>query len=178
MAANDLYVLPESVKLIPIKEIDGQTRTKFEYEDNDFVITYVNARQTSKVIDAASASLLKTFTKPSTMVEGILKYSVLNNLDPQETVEQAYSLLSKFRSEGFLKLFDNTKDTAQNNSLKAGDYFKSYHVSEKIQGLEDTQVYKVKKDGTNYILKILKQAEHKNSPALQQFENEVYILVV
>lgn len=177
MAASDLYVLPENVKLIPVAEIDGQTRTKFEYEENDFVITYINARQTSKVIDAASAALLKTFITPSTMVEGIFKYSVLNNLNPQDTVEQAYTLLSRFRNEGFLKVFDKDTGATQKDSLQPGDYFNGYLISEKIQGIEDTQVYKVKKDGAGYILKLLKkQVQHKTSPVLQQFENEVDIL--
>ena len=176
MAATDLYILPENVSLIPIADIAEQTRNKFEYEANDFILTYLNGRQTSKVIDAASASLLKTFKTPSSIVEGIFKYSVLHNLNPQDTAEQAFAVLSKFRTEGFLVLLDKKATDTQKNILNPGEAFHGYTVTEKIQGIEDTQVYKVKKGDINYILKIL-QINGKGPEAIvQQFENEVSIM--
>ena len=175
MAANDLYILPENVALIPVNEIAEQSRSKFEYEDDDFVITYNNGRQTSKVIDGASASLLKTFKTPSSLVEGIFKYSVLNNLNAEDTVEQAYSLLARFRSEGFLVVYDEKTTGANKGVLQPGDAFNGYTIVEKIQGIEDTEVYKVQKKEDLFVVKFLKENGKSNLPQTQ-FDNEVNIL--
>ncbi len=175
MPASDLYILPENVQLIPVKEIAEHTRAKFEYNEDDFIITYSNARNTSKVIDSASAGLLNEFKKPSSIIEGIYKYSFINKLDPQETLEQAYDFLSRLRSEGFLALYDEHSPESLKDVFQKGESFKDYEVVAKIQGISDTEVYKLEKENSFYVLKILKPAGNSLSLA-DQFYNELKIL--
>ena len=59
MASNQLYILPEDVQVLPVEALPEQALAKFEYEADDFIVTYKQARNTSKIIDASSASLLQ-----------------------------------------------------------------------------------------------------------------------
>lgn len=175
MPVDALYVLPENVQLIPVAEIAEPSRSKFEYKEDDFVLTYTNGRSTSKVIDAASAVLLKEFKEPASMAAGIFKYAYLNKLNPQETLEEAYLFLARLRSEGFLVPYDAAAKKAAEDLLQRGASFKGYEVVEKIQGITDTEVYKLKKEGWFYILKILKPVQNATTLAAQ-FHNEVRVL--
>jgi eukaryotic-like serine/threonine-protein kinase len=176
MSAHLTFVMPEDVRIIPVNELPNQTKDKFDYEAGDFVITYMNARNTSKVIDAACASLLKEFYTPKTLVEGIFRYSILNKLDPQETLSDSYNFLTQLRVEGFLVSTEDDVAPKKNvDLLQLGEWFKEFEVVAKLQGISDTEVYKIKKDEVFYVLKLLKTG--KEFPHLiKNFLNEVAIL--
>jgi serine/threonine-protein kinase len=145
MTTPDIYILPEEVHLVPVDQLTEQMKSKFEYEETDFILTNSGARNTSKVIDASSALLLQEFRKPKSIPEGILTYSVLNKLNPEQALESAYKFLIKLRSEGFLIHFDEMSASGKKNPLKAGDLFTAYEIISKLPGVTDTEVYKVKK---------------------------------
>lgn len=176
MTIDKNFVLPENVRLISMFDLPEQVKAKFEYEENDFVITFSNTRNTSKVIDADSASLLREFSTPKTLVEGIFKYSILNQLNPQEVLESSYMLLAQLRNEGFLIDAEGEMDTMQEQELfHTGDFFSGYEIISKLQVISDTEVYKIKKESFFYVLKILKGSGH-NKNLLINYENEVAIL--
>src|SRR6266542_1726611 len=173
MPSNDLYILPEAVQLIPVRELNEQAKSKFDYDDNDFVITFSNTRNTSKVIDCESACLLKEFRTPRSFVESVFRYSMLNKKKPDEILEESYTFLSRLRSEGFLILYNKDAPPANDSLLKPGHSFYAYEVVAKIQVLSDTEVYKIKKEDSFYALKILK----KNGQTFSEnFCNEIEIL--
>ena len=175
MTTPDIYILPEEVHLVPVDQLTEQMKSKFEYEETDFILTNSGARNTSKVIDASSALLLQEFRKPKSIPEGILTYSVLNKLNPEQALESAYKFLIKLRSEGFLIHFDEMSASGKKNPLKAGDLFTAYEIISKLPGVTDTEVYKVKKDNSFFALKILKT--NTTNPALaDHFHNEIRIL--
>ena len=175
MSAQDLYILPEDVLLTPVQELGDQTRSKFEYDENDFVITYSNARNTSKVIDAFSASLIKEFRTPKSLPEGVFTYSMLNKVNAEDTLEDAYKFLVRLRSEGFLVLYDEEAIKKSGNAFQPGDLFKGYEVVEKLQGVADTEVYKLKTDNSFYALKLLKTTG-KSAHLVESFNNEIEVL--
>ncbi|MEO6720344.1 MAG: lanthionine synthetase LanC family protein [Ferruginibacter sp.] len=175
MSAQDLYILPEDVLLTPVQELGDQTRSKFEYDENDFVITYSNARNTSKVIDASSASLVKEFRTPKSLPEGVFTYSVMNKLNAEKTLEDAYKFLIRLRSEGFLVLYDEAALKKNGDAFQPGDLFKGYEVVQKLQGVADTEVYKLKKDNSFFALKLLKTTG-KSVHLVESFNNEIEAL--
>jgi serine/threonine-protein kinase len=141
----------------------------------DFVITYSNARNTSKIIDASSASLVKGIQKSKIITrKAYLPIHVMNNLDIADTLEDAYKFLVRLRSEGFLVLYD---DAAKKNEvlLKAGDFFKGYEIIVKLEGVTDTEIYKMKKDNSFYALKLLK-TNGKSAHLAESFSNEIEVL--
>ncbi|SKB77545.1 protein kinase domain-containing protein [Dyadobacter psychrophilus] len=174
MASNQLYILPEDVQVLPVKELPEQALAKFEYEADDFIITYTHARNTSKIVDASSASLLQEFRKPKSLPEGVLTYALLNNLDAQQILEGSYTFLARLRNEGFLVSYDDTFGKNK-QSLKDGDKFKDFEIVSKLEGVADTEIYKIKKNGRLYALKLLKTS--KQTPQLlANFYNEIDIL--
>lgn len=174
MAPNQLYILPEDVQVLPVKALPDQALAKFEYEADDFIITYTHARNTSKIIDASSASLLQEFRKPKSLPEGVLTYALLNNLDAQTILEGSYTFLTRLRGEGFLVSYDDTFGKNR-QSFKAADRFKDYEIVSKLDGVADTEIYKIKKNGRLYALKLLKTS--KETPQLlANFYNEIDIL--
>ena len=174
MASNQLYILPEDVQVLPVEALPEQALAKFEYEADDFIITYTHARNTSKIIDASSASLLQEFRKPKSLPEGVLTYALLNNLDAQKILEGSYTFLTRLRSEGFLVSYDDTFGK-ERQFFKAGDRFTDYEIVSKLEGVADTEIYKIKKNGQLYALKLLKTSK-KTPQLLANFHNEIDIL--
>ncbi|OJV13739.1 MAG: hypothetical protein BGO21_20520 [Dyadobacter sp. 50-39] len=174
MASHQLYILPEDVQVLPVKELPEQALNRFEYEADDFIITYTHARNTSKIIDASSASLLQGFRKPKSLPEGVLTYALLHNLDAQEILESSYTFLTRLRGEGFLLSYDDTLGKTR-QFFKPGDRFKDYEIVSKLDGVADTEIYKVKKNGALYALKLLKTSQ-KSPQLLANFYNEIAIL--
>ncbi|TLV01484.1 lanthionine synthetase LanC family protein [Dyadobacter luticola] len=174
MASNQLYILPEDVQVLPVEALPEQALAKFEYEADDFIITYTHARNTSKIIDASSASLLQEFRKPKSLPEGVLTYALLNNLDAQKILEGSYTFLARLRNEGFLVSYDDTFGQKK-SFFRAGDRFKEYEVVSKLDGVADTEIYKVSKNGRLHALKLLKTSK-KTPQLLANFYNEIEIL--
>lgn len=174
MASNQLYILPEDVQVLPVDKLPEQALAKFEYEADDFIITYTHARSTSKIIDASSASLLQEFRKPKSLPEGVLTYALLNNLDAQEILESSYTFLSRLRNEGFLVSYDDAFGK-KSQFFKAGDRFKDYEIVSKLDGVADTEIYKIKRNGQFFALKLLKTSK-KTPQLLANFYNEIDIL--
>jgi serine/threonine-protein kinase len=174
MASNQLYILPEEVQVLPVKALPEQALAKFEYEADDFIITYTHARNTSKIIDASSASLLQEFRQPKSLPEGVFTYAMLNDLDAQMILEGSYTFLARLRSEGFLVSFDD--EFGKNRQFfKAGDRFKDYEIVSKLDGVADTEIYKIKKNGRLFALKLLK-TNKKTPQLLANFYNEIEVL--
>ncbi|WP_026629077.1 protein kinase domain-containing protein [Dyadobacter alkalitolerans] len=174
MASNQLYILPENVQVLPVEALPEQALAKFEYEADDFIVTYTQARNTSKIIDASSASLLQEFRKPKSLPEGVLTYALMNNLDAQKILEGSYTFLAKLRNEGFLVSYDDTCGVSK-QFLNAGDRFKDYEIVSKLDGVADTEIYKIKRNGQYYALKLLKTSK-KTPQLLANFYNEIDIL--
>ncbi|SEI53246.1 Serine/threonine protein kinase [Dyadobacter sp. SG02] len=174
MASHQLYILPEDVQVLPVKALPEQALAKFEYEADDFILTYTHARNTSKIVDASSASLLQEFRKPKSLPEGVLTYALLNNLDAQTILEGSYTFLTRLRSEGFLVSYDDTFGKNK-QFFKPGDRFKDYEIVSKLEGVADTEIYKIKKNSELYALKLLK-TNKKTPQLLANFYNEIDIL--
>jgi eukaryotic-like serine/threonine-protein kinase len=175
MQTDDVYILPEGVKLIPVNELGEQDRNRFDHDQDDFVITHSHTRATSKVINAVSASLLKEFREPRTFIEGVLKYSLLNKLNPQAILEDCYPLLAQLRGEGFLLPYDVNGQQSKTATLAKGDFFRDYEIIERLINISDTAVYKIKRENNFYALKILKTKEEKFRLS-ENYSNEVEIL--
>jgi len=177
MAANDLYILPKDVRVIPVAELGEQTRSKFTYDEDDHVIIYQHSRMPSKVIGEGVASLLNEFRDPRSLVQAIFNFSVARELDPQATLDQSYSFLTTLRKEGYLIPYstDTERDGNYRELLSPGDLFNGYEVVQKIQGLSDTQVFKVRdQQDHTFALKVLLSAT--GSPSAQ-FHNEITTLL-
>lgn len=157
MAITDLLVLPSDVVLVPVGELAEEVRRQFEAEEGDVAITRPRSRTPSKIIDAHVAGLLTEFRAPKTIVEAVISYSQANQLDPQQTLEEAFPALQRFISSRILVPPDAEDAKEISAGFTAGDHVGGFEVERCVQVLEDTEVYQATcGDGQEVALKILR----------------------
>lgn len=154
MAITDPLLLPPDVILVPVAELPEELRRQLGSEEGDWAITRPRSRTPSRLVDADSAELLALFKEPRTIVDAVIRYSRSREVDPGETLEQAYPLLQRLLGSGFLVPEGDAGAEGIQPAIEPGDTIAGYEVVECVQGLEDTELYQVRKSGTVAALKI------------------------
>jgi hypothetical protein len=174
MATRNLYVLADDIQFIPVSSLPAQTKEGFEHLDDDVVITHSHTRKTSKVINSDAMGLLQEFRKPMTWVEGIIRFAVLHQRDPQAVAEDSFALLEGLKQQGFLVSYEEAGKPRK--VLEPGDTFGKYLIKKNYQALADTEVYQVEDQaGKNYALKLMRLHDP-DGDLLQLFKNEAELL--
>jgi predicted Ser/Thr protein kinase len=158
MAITDPLVLPPDVLLVPVIELPDEVRGQLRCEEGDYALTRPRSRSASRVVDAQAAALLGEFNSPCTIVEAVLRYSRAREADPHETLEQAYPMLQAMLDAGFLVPEGDAGAAAIQPSLLPGDEIAGFTIVDCIQGLEDTELYQVRRGATTAALKIERPA--------------------
>ncbi len=137
-----LVVLPEDVQIVPLSEMSAQVRDQVSGEDSDFALTRPRSRVPSKVIDANSATLLRQFRTPKTIVGGLLAFSREIKATPSEVLDDAYPLIESCLLARILVEpgADSEKIAA---AFAVGETIAGHTVIRPIQALIDSEVYQV-----------------------------------
>lgn len=144
MAITDPLLLPPDVLLVPVADLSDELRGQLRCEEGDYAVTRPRSRQPSRVVDAEAAALIGEFKSPRTIVEAVLRYSLAREVDPEETLEQAYPLLQGLVSSGFLVAEGDAGAESIHPTLHPGDEIAGFEVVECVQGLEDTELYQAR----------------------------------
>lgn len=144
MAITDSLLLPPDVLLVPVAELSEELRGQLRCEEGDYAVTRPRSRKPSRVVDAQAAALIGEFKSPRTIVEAVLRYSLAREVDPEETLEQAYPLLQGLVGSGFLVAEGDAGADSIHPTLTPGDEIAGFEVVECVQGLEDTELYQVR----------------------------------
>jgi predicted Ser/Thr protein kinase len=144
VSITDPLVLPEDVLLLPVAELPEETRRQLTWEEGDYAVTRPRSRTPSRIVDAGAADLLRTFREPVTIVEAVIRFSRERSLDPETTLEEAYPLLERLLTAGFLVAEGSQEAEAIRQVHQAGEEVAGFEVLECIQGLEDTELYQVR----------------------------------
>lgn len=175
MAITDPLVLPEDVLLVPVADLPEETRRQLTWEEGDYAVTRPRSRTPSRIVDAGAADLLRLFREPVTIVEAVIRFSRERSLDPETTLEEAYPLLERLLTAGFLVAEGSEEAAAIRQTHQSGDEVAGFEVVECIQGLEDTELYQVRAaDGSTVALKIERPVAAGRSGGA--FEREAAIL--
>lgn len=158
MAITDPLLLPADVILVPVTELPEELRRQLDSEEGDWAITRPRSRTPSRLVDADSAELLALFKEPRTIVEAVIHYSRSRQVDPGETLEQAYPLLQRLLGSGFLVPEGEAGAEGIHPALEPGDTIAGFEVVECVQGLEDTELYQVRHGKVLAALKIERPA--------------------
>lgn len=157
MKVSDRLTLPDGLVLSPIAELSAAVRARLKYEPGDFSVTRSRSRTSSKVIDADTAALLKTFQPPRTIVEAVLEHSRLTGADPRRTLRDSFPAIQRFLDSHLLVKEGSEKADVVKTSLQIGEKFDAYVILANIQTLEDTELYRAKApDGSEVAVKILR----------------------
>ncbi|HEX3553828.1 MAG TPA: lanthionine synthetase LanC family protein [Thermoanaerobaculia bacterium] len=158
MAITDALLLPPDVLLIPVAELSDELRGQLCCATGDYAVTRPRSRTPSRVVDAQAAELLAEFKSPRTIVEAVLRYSRSREVDPRETLEQAYPLLQGLVGSGFLVPEGEAGAEGIHPALQPGDEIAGFEVLECVQGLEDTELHQVRGPAGVAALKIERPA--------------------
>lgn len=175
MAITDPLVLPADVVLVPVADLSEEVRKQCGAIYGDYTITRPYSRTPSRLVDAQVAALLTEFRTAKTIVEAVIKYSQANQLDPLQTLEEVFPILQRFIDSQILVPAGTEKAGRIATSFKVGDQVAGFKVLQCIQHLEDTELYRVKReDGGEVALKILRSGY--NQEMEQTFDREASIL--
>ena len=95
MSITGQFVLPEDVLVFPVSELAPEMRARVTSGPGDFVITRPNARHPSKVVDPDAAALIQSFRAATTIVDAVIAFSTLRNLDPRKVLEDAFPFVQQ-----------------------------------------------------------------------------------
>jgi serine/threonine protein kinase len=174
VAITDPLLLPPDVLLVPVAELSEELRAQLRCEEGDYAVTRPRSRHPSRVVDAQAAALIGEFKSPRTIVEAVLRYSLAREVDPEETLEQAYPLLQGLVGAGFLVPEGDAGAGSIHPTLGPGDETAGFEVVECVQGLEDTELYQVR--GLSGLFAALKIERPASAGKTGLFEREAAIL--
>lgn len=145
MTLHGELVLADDVLMTPAEDVaahagDGQ----LAFEPGDHVIGRAGSRTPAKLIDARAASLLEQFRAPRRVVEAIVTHSRDGGHDPHRTLEEALPLIQHFVAVGFLVRGDSGDARKITFSLEPGDRAGEFEIVDRVQALEDTEVYRAR----------------------------------
>ena len=179
MSLTAELVLPEDVVVVPVADLDPALRTELG-ETDGFAITRPQGRAASSFIGAEVAELLGEFRSPTTVVAAVLRYSRRHELDPHETLDQAYPALRQCLGDGYLVPPGAAAAGPIDASLTPGDVFAGATVERCVRVLDDTEVYRCTlPDGSAVALKLARGAGEAVAASVRgAFVREAAVLAV
>jgi hypothetical protein len=175
MAITDPLVLPGDVVLVPVETLADAVRAQLPCDAGDWAISRPGSRTPSRILNAASAELVRGFGAPRTIVEAVLRHSGGVREAAERTLEEAYPLLQRLWSEGFLAEAGSASAEPLSSSFAPGEVVGDdggWRVVSCVQTLADTELYQARGPLGVAALKI----ERRPGLALPSIEREAAIL--
>lgn len=150
-------MLPADVVLRPADDIGGH------------LVGRPRSRAAARVVNAATAMLLRQFTSPRTIVDAVIACSA--GSDPRATLAAAYPVLAEMINEGLLVDAGSPLAEPVEATLGPGDRFAGLEVMACVHLVVDTEVYRARAaDGSAVALKIARAGTGR---ALLHHEGEI-----
>ena len=164
-------VLSRAVTVFPAAQLAAGMQDRIQTSPGDFVLTKRGSRSRSTVLNPDSAALLREFSKPTTIVDAVLRFAEANERDAEATLEEAFPLLQRFVGSDVLVPPGEAGEDKLSPLLANGLCIDGYVVVEPVQILEDSEVYRVElqetaegEDGRREgALKILRPHDHRKN---------------
>src|ERR1051325_5078549 len=138
-------LLNDGVMIMPAADLPEASRVQMECDQEDYVVSRVQSRSSSKVIDARAADLLSHFREKNTVVQAVILFARDKGLEPEKVLETAYPFLRDMVMAQFLVRAnekaqsqnggDNSADIQAGSQVLGGSIIRCLHV------LDDTEVF-------------------------------------
>jgi eukaryotic-like serine/threonine-protein kinase len=138
---NNSFVLPEDVQIVPLAELPPEIRAQVQGLDHDFAVTRPLSRMPSKVIDADAAELLREFRQPSTLIDGIMRFSKAKRRKATEILEEACPFLESCLASNLL-VIPGAASGRIHASLEKGALIAGVEIEDCVQALADSELYR------------------------------------
>ena len=154
-AITDAFVLPLGSVIQAADELPEQVRIDIGSEKGDFVLSRLNSRALSKVLEGEAAELVRAFEEPTTIALAVARFSKRKNLSPDQVLEDALPLFLSLIREGLLVSPDSEAASAIAPSIANGDSVDGWTVLRCVQMMEDSEIYLARDaDGRAAALKV------------------------
>ena len=153
------FILADGVTFTRLSELPDAQRALIPADADSVVVTRLNGRATSKVVDPAFATLLRRFGTAGTIIDNIIAFSGERGTGAEETLEQAYPLLLTMIEADFLQSVATRTRKDGAAALEAGQAWGQWRVVRLIRTLVDSEVFQLEgSDGQLCALKIAQTA--------------------
>ena len=125
-------------------------RKQFEYEAGDYAIARDQSRASGKIINADTAALINAFSQPVSIAEAVIRFSAERQVDPYETLEQAFPLIQQFVNSRILVLESQNDVAAESQPLQYGDNRPIYHHASRATTGRHRTYQATDDDGTSW----------------------------
>lgn len=147
-------VLRSDVLLVPVAELAEEVRAKFDSDEGDYTITRIRGRMSTQVIDSETAALLQLFREPKTIVEAVIENSLALQKDPEAWLDELLPHLGIFLRNKVLVPADEPEENEIRQLVENGAAVDGWEVLRCISLIEDSEIYRIRRDGTDAALKI------------------------
>jgi serine/threonine-protein kinase len=174
MKITDAFVIPPDVQLIPVSELDEEIRGRVHATNGDYALARPRARIPAKLIDPATAALLRRFLRPAKIVDAVVDASRELGENPERMLDAAYPLLKQFIRGGLLVSSEEVEQWKIDARHRAGDVVCGCVIQACLHVLDDTEVYTGRSaSGVSVVLKLARAAQDGDSG---DFEREARAL--
>ncbi len=171
------FVLPRHAHLTPIEELPDDQREQVGGEPGESALTLAFGRAGSKVVDGPTAELLTLFREPRTIVEAVIEFASAEGLDPEETLEAAYPVLSRLLAAGYLVPADSPAADPPQPRFSQGDRVGSWEVRRCIRMMLDTEIYLARGEEGRAAIKVAREADRSHLERRFDRERRIYELL-
>jgi serine/threonine-protein kinase len=144
MAITDPHVLPEDLQITPVAALDPSILALIDHRPGDFAINRPRSRTLPKIVDGKMGQLLKSFSTPRPIVDAVLDFADEHNVDPQQTLADAYPVLMRFINAGMLVEEGSARGQRILAQFQPGHRIGEWEIVHCLQSLEDVEVYQVR----------------------------------
>ena len=174
MSITDAFVLPSGVELLPVSELGDEIRLRVNASDGEFAIARAGGRVSAKLIDRTTATLLRRFATPRTIVDAIIETSKELDEDPEQMLREAHPILLRIIGAGLLVPSETAGVANLEPQCQVGDSVAGWVVRSCLQVLIDTELYIVTQNGGEQA--VLKMARKSDRKPLGDIEREMRAL--
>lgn len=175
MNSTEIYVLPQSALLTPVRELPEASRRDIgAHDDGDVVLSRVNSRASSKLLGAQASGLIAQFRTPKTIAQAVARFSREAGLDSETVLEDALPMLQSLIEATFLVPHDAASASAIAPSLSPSGEIDGWTILRPVQTMEDTEVYRVRSDSLETAALKIGRANH--PAAACAVEHEAHVL--
>lgn len=147
-------LLHPDVELVGVGELDPSVQEQLGADAHDVAVSRRGARQSTKVVDVETATLLRFFRKPETIPRAVARFSSALGDDPKEVLDGVLPVLAELVSQGVL-IPEGMEEGPGHTLLGPGAEIAGFTVTKVLQSFEDSAVLQAQTvDGSYVALKV------------------------
>ncbi|HEX8407545.1 MAG TPA: lanthionine synthetase LanC family protein [Thermoanaerobaculia bacterium] len=136
-------VLRNDVVLVPVSQLSAEVRAKIDFDEGDYAVSRLHGRMPSTIIDPETASLLREFREPTTIVEAVIRNSRELAKDPSVWLDELLPSIGIFLRNRVLAPAGEGEEPEMRARLEPGARVGGWEVLHCVNLIEDSELHRV-----------------------------------